>query len=438
MWYILSRLKVNTFGNLDIFLDNKSIKENLSYKGIALLAYLAVNKGKSFNRDKLAYMFWDSSSSNAARYNLRYTLWSLRKAIKDNKNETKFIISHKDDCQLNPNSHISVDVLELEELIDGIEKSNDKEYLSSLERIKNIYKGEFLEGFYVKGCIEFNDWFFYERERIQRRYFQSLNKLSAIYKAQEKYFKSIEVYEEMLKINPLQEQLYVELMKIYFKLGHRKSALKQYERCCKVLREELNISPMETTKEVYKQILSSNRPPGNRDDGTIEHNALKKGVLNKKLCLDCYPINDIPYYFVSKMVEKLIDAWDRLVLKDIPTYYWKDIFRIQPKVAEFIGEINCYDNLTDKTEKNRIFIALGELLYEIAKDKSFLVEIRNFQWIDNISFDFIKYFLFLYPKANIKIIIYYDKTIEDNKIDQLIKYYKTNKENFKKLDIIEL
>src|SRR3954466_12354025 len=50
-------------------------------KGIALLAYLAMNPGRTVGRSVLADLLWSNRTESQARQNLRQTLLSLRRDL---------------------------------------------------------------------------------------------------------------------------------------------------------------------------------------------------------------------------------------------------------------------------------------------------------------------------------------------------------------------
>lgn len=417
----MKKLEMYMLGNLKIILDGKAITDNISYKSAGLLSYLAVNEERTFSRDKLSSLFWGISSMEAARYNLRYNLWSLRKILGDNKKKLKIIDSQKDTCKFNLHNNVYIDVFHMESILKKSSKHDIKEYIKSLEKAKNIYKGEFLEGFYIKDCPEFNDWIFFERERFQRTYFDTLYKLSEIYKEKGKFLKSIDNLEEMLTINPLQEEIYVKLIEIYLEMGDRSTALYQYERCCRILREELNISPMDEIKEVYKSIRNHSGPAlecKKTEDKELLEDENKWIIYNenftdkdtKILAIDCYPIKNIQYYWISNLVKEIIDNYNIQVLEGFPKYYWKDVYRIESSVGRITEGIDLQDNLTVMTEKNKIFSAVLELLYNITKENSLSIFIKNIQWMDEISFDFFKLILFKYERLNLQFTITGDKS----------------------------
>lgn len=404
-------------GNPTITLNNKPTLGSMSNKAIALLCYLVLNKDKMYNRDKLASIFWDSSNIETTRYNLRYTLWSLRKILDADKNQIPIIVTYKDCCGINSEAAISTDIFEMEKLLEESIEFKGPDYIENLNKIKNIYKGEFLEGFYINKCPEFNDWVFFERERLQRMYFEVLYRLTKLYKSSGNYFKSIEILNEMLKTNPLQEDLYEELIKNYLELGDRGSALNQYKRCSNILRDELNISPNESIRKLYNDIKCSNKSSYHISSEKLkvmfinETNSAKKqedkflSEMKNVIEVICYPKYKIPYSTLSDCVRTIIDNFNHDLLRKLPQYYWKDISRIESSAYEiYSAEINA-DSLTPASEKIRIFTALERLFNTISTNMHFCINIKQLQWIDNISMEFMTYYISRNRYSNITFIL---------------------------------
>ena len=73
-------LEVRVLGAFSI----KSGKKELDLPSRAaqsLFAYLILNAGTTFRREKLAGQFWPDSSEEAARDYLRHAIWRIRKAL---------------------------------------------------------------------------------------------------------------------------------------------------------------------------------------------------------------------------------------------------------------------------------------------------------------------------------------------------------------------
>jgi DNA-binding SARP family transcriptional activator len=425
-------------GGLDILFNGESIINKMSSKAAGLLCYLALNQGNPITRDKLAEILWDSSNMDSARYNLRYTLWSIKKLIKSEFDEEEVIVNSKNGCRLNTYIEVNSDVVFMLKAFDSINKNDVK--IEKLEEIRNVYKGEFLEGFEIKSCFKLNDWIFYERENLQRKYFQVLQLLANEYREKQKYNNCIEICEKMLLINPLMEELYVELIKIYLEIGDRNAALSQYERCCEVLREELNMAPMESTKQVYHEIkryskkcatvmLESNKTQESSIHCTILYTyddekfwrEYEKKQESIKIITNCIPIVNLEYYWLWETFESIINNCENAKLKTIPEHYWMDISRIHTKTLEFCSMNASVGNLTSSTEKVRIFTSAIEIIRRLCESSRLTIFINNFHNMDNISFEYFMFMLFNSHKLNLGFYIY---TIEgDEKLNQLVKHF---------------
>lgn len=434
----MPRLEIRMLGDLDILYDGNSILHKISSKAAGLLCYMALNEGKLISRDKLSQIFWDSSNMESARYNLRYTLWSIRRFLKNEFNGVDIIVNQKNCCKLNESIEICSDVTQMEKICSEIGQ-NEKD-IKRLEAIREIYKGEFLENFEVKNCFELNDWIFYERENLQRKYFDVLNLLANEYKLQHKHLKCIEIYEEMLHINPLMEELYVELMKVYQSIGDRSAAISQYERCREVLREELNIAPMESTSQAYEEIRSTNkRPPSPAGkklatetyqkpgeivytfDSTVFGTELFENKCEIQLVTRCLPFDTLNCYWLWELFEAVLIRVDEAELKSIPDYYWRDISIIHSGACKLLEDGKACTTLTALNEKTRIFTSALAVIKMIAGSARCSIFISDFQYMDEVSMEFLMFLLFNQKKLDISLFLHI--TGECEKLDLLASYF---------------
>jgi predicted ATPase/DNA-binding SARP family transcriptional activator len=110
---------------------------------IAMLTYLALRtRGGMERRDILVDVFWPESSSHAARHSLRSLLHTLRKMIPG------VIITRGDEEIGIDREHLFCDVVEFEQAIQAAR------YADAVE----LYAGEFLTGFHLRGAPGFGEW----------------------------------------------------------------------------------------------------------------------------------------------------------------------------------------------------------------------------------------------------------------------------------------
>lgn len=394
----MSNIKIYLLGDINIIVEDEVVTEKLSSKAIALLCFLSVNKGKKFTRDKLASFFWNDVTIENARYNLRYSLWNIRKVI--NRGSQDIFLSTKDNCMINPDLDYYLDIHHYRDILNKY-KFND-EAIESLEKAKELYRGEFLQEFYLKNCQDFNDWIFYERERCQKNHSELSYRLVALYLEKNQYEKAILILEEMLYINPFKEDVYLKLMEIYMKTNDRQAAIKQYERCEYVLRQELNIPPGEELKSLHKKLLFSNNENNKSQLSTLNNKIIvttteKFNSMKRKaevwIDIPCYEVGDFKYYWLSAFVEKIIEKYSGAQLDLIASNYWCDLLRIQGMVSLIYNTLKVQETLTINSEENRIYTAFENLLCGICSMEPLTIFVEDLHYMDSTSLRYLKLFI---------------------------------------------
>ena len=112
-------------------------------KAVALLAVLAVT-GRDQSRDRLAGLLWPESDTARARGSLRRTLSVTAAAVGEGLAITRAAVA------LRP-ERMRVDVTDFEAL-------TARPDLASLERAARLYRDDFLAGFSLRACPEFDGW----------------------------------------------------------------------------------------------------------------------------------------------------------------------------------------------------------------------------------------------------------------------------------------
>jgi LuxR family maltose regulon positive regulatory protein len=141
------------------------------------------------------------------------------------------------------------DVEAFEELVDQAEQAIDRERETAiLEDALTLYRGDYLEGVY-------DEWCALERERLRGQCLVALDKLAGLYADRRELQRAIELYQQLLGREPYHESTHRELMRCYYRLGDRAAAIRQYQSCAELLREDLGLSPAPETESLYLQII---------------------------------------------------------------------------------------------------------------------------------------------------------------------------------------
>lgn len=220
----------------------------------ALLAYLILFSERIHARDVLAGLFWGDSSENRARSCLSTALWRLRKILEPQgiPKGTYLLTPSPGEVGFNSQSNHWLDAAEFESHAKSILAKPYQDLATGevrqLEKVSKLYSGDLLEGFY-------DDWALTERERLRSLYVKSQAHLLGYYSQKAGYDKALTCGHRILNLDPLREEIHREMMRLYMVSGRRAQAVRQYEKCCKILEAELGVPPMEETRALCAQVI---------------------------------------------------------------------------------------------------------------------------------------------------------------------------------------
>jgi predicted ATPase/DNA-binding SARP family transcriptional activator len=232
-------------------------------KGVALLAYLAVEAGQAHSRASLLGLLWPELSEADARNNLRVTLSQLRKELRgEGDASAQYLIGGRNSLQFNQKSEHWLDVAEFQALIDASaahaheSRAACAECRERLGRAAALYRGEFMAGFHLDGCAVFDEWLFVQRERHHVKIMQLLGELANAWEQAGEHRLAEKYARRQIEIDPLWESAQRQLMSILRLQGQRNAALVQYEVFQALLAEELGVEPEAETLLLAEQIRS--------------------------------------------------------------------------------------------------------------------------------------------------------------------------------------
>lgn len=254
-------LQLNLFGKPEVILNGAPVTAFESAKSPALLAYLAVT-GQAHSRDTLATLLWGDLPEATAKRNLTKALTNLRQLLEP------YLLIERHSIAFNHQAHATVDAVIFQAAVESsalLKPDNPERDLAPLRQAVSLYRGDFLEGFYVKNALEFEEWALGQREYLRELMLQALQRLteqSARLEADPAA--ALEYCRRWLGLEPWQEAAHRQMMLLLARSGQRDAALAQYETCRQVLAEEFGVEPTAETVALYERIKASGTlPPHN-------------------------------------------------------------------------------------------------------------------------------------------------------------------------------
>lgn len=234
-----NQLRFNVLGAFEALDGEGTSIDFANRKAQALLAYLAIERGRPQSRDHLATLLWARTGEERARHNLRQALSNLRTLCPD------LIECPGDRIALNTKVCL-VDATTFQERA----RSDD---LDDLALALTLYRGDLLEGYSARES-EYQDWLEIVRGRLRKQAVAVADRLAGLLREQGRDREAIEVLNHLLRIDAANESAHRDLMVLLARQGRRSEALRQYQDCVAALARELDAEPGAETKRVLEEI----------------------------------------------------------------------------------------------------------------------------------------------------------------------------------------
>ncbi len=237
-------LSIHALGVPRVELDGKPVQWTTVQSRDLLYCLLLHPEG--LRKEEIGEKFWPEHDPVRLDGIFRSTLYRLRRTL-----FRESVIFEDGLYRFNRETNYWFDVEAFEQLLDRAEQVCPRDRLEAIQRLEEalaLYRGEYLEGVGYEWCV-------LERERLHRRFLTALETLARLYADQRELEQAIEVYQRLLAQDPYREAVYRELMLCYYRLGDRAAAIRKYQECVRVLREELGLSPDPETEKVYLDII---------------------------------------------------------------------------------------------------------------------------------------------------------------------------------------
>ena len=237
-------LELTLFGSPEVRVNGKLISGFRSTKAQALFYYLAITS-RAHTRATLAGLLWGDQPEEAARASLSKCLSNLRDLLGN------ALLIERQTVAFNRNQLYHIDT---EHFIADVAQPPTAATIPAWQAALTFYRGDFLEGFYVRDAPDFEQWVLVQRAHYREAVVQGLHTLANYAEQQGDLPQAITHTRRLLTLEPWREEAHRQLMMRLAQSGQRAAALAQFEMCRRVLEEELAVEPDAETVAVVDAI----------------------------------------------------------------------------------------------------------------------------------------------------------------------------------------
>ncbi|MGH3838417.1 MAG: AfsR/SARP family transcriptional regulator, partial [Pseudonocardiaceae bacterium] len=244
-------VEARLLGAFELRVDGRAVEKWTGQRGMSVLRYLLSRQRHTCSRDELLEAFWPEVAPGAARNRLQVAVSGLRRALREVTN--LHVIEYAEGSyRINPELLVDVDVERFEKTLStagSAERSGDLDSaLIAYREAMGLYRGDFASD------APYEQWTFLPRESLRIAYIDVLDRVSRIQLSVGRLDDCIATGHRMLNVDPCREDAHRLLMRCYASQGRTYQAIQQYEFCCRVLKENLEVEPAPETTRLYRAI----------------------------------------------------------------------------------------------------------------------------------------------------------------------------------------
>ncbi|MFZ4625544.1 MAG: AAA family ATPase [Rhodoferax sp.] len=162
--------------------------------------------------------------------------------------QTPYILVKRDTLRINPQGRLRLDVLAFNAA------TTADTSLAQLEKMVNLYQGEFMAGFSLPDCPDFEDWLRLQRAALKRRALALLEQLACGHERLDDPGTALRFALRYQALEPWDEAACRRVMRLYAAIGQYSAALAQFDTCCQLLKQELGVLPGEETRQLAERV----------------------------------------------------------------------------------------------------------------------------------------------------------------------------------------
>ena len=414
-------VRVELLGGFRVLTDGRSTARPPSARQQQLIAFLVLHaRSAPIPRQRVAGSLWPESSDAQALTNLRRELHHLREgwprldALVDAGSRTLAWCGEVGAI---------VDLVAFEAAADrGLEGDR-----AALQEAARLYKGDLLPE-----CA--GEWIDADRERLHQRASQVLARLVGLLEHDRAFGDAIEHAQQLVRLDPLDEQAWCALMRCHARRGERATALHVYQQCAAVLKKDLGIQPSAATRITYREILDVDAaaavipaPPRTavyplvgrvsewqallnawraaaagrtrlfliRGEAGIGKTRLAEELVDWSRLNGITPVTARCYAGEGRLAYAPIAAWLRTnalrpALMKLDPSWATDVARLRPELLAERPEVPAPDRQLESWQRLRFFEALAQAFRLVAP---LVLVVDDLQWADGDTIEWVQFFV---------------------------------------------
>lgn len=236
-------LRIRLFGRFELELGDHVLPAIPTRTAKSLFCQLVLHRGEMIPRGELAARLWHELDERHARRELSSALARVRRVLDCAGAAASFLRVDHDAVGFLPEAPYWLDVEAFEEACREVDALLSREELpeeSELQPVLRLYRADLLDDLGEEWCAE-------TRQRLRGEFVTLLERLAEHHVEQGEWEQALYFARRVLHHDPLREPAHRLVMRCHWAAGNRTAALRHFDACERLLREELGAAPARET-----------------------------------------------------------------------------------------------------------------------------------------------------------------------------------------------
>jgi DNA-binding SARP family transcriptional activator len=258
----MTQLHICLLGPFEVWRDGQLLPPDAwpSRKACQLLKILITYRQRAAASDELIDWLWPDLNPESAHNSLWVAVSHLRRVLEPEtvgRGASSFILTEPPGYRFAPAGRCETDV---DTFLEGVrlgqahqQREQWAEAIDTYLAVETLYRGEYL------AQDPYEDWALPTRERLRETFLEMKSGLAACHLALGRYQEALEHARQVLEHDSCRESAWRLVMGAHYRQGEQDQALRAFERCRAILREELGVDPLPETTALHERFLQT--PP---------------------------------------------------------------------------------------------------------------------------------------------------------------------------------
>lgn len=249
--------RICMLGELSVSYQDKQVQstDTRSRKLWLLLAYLIYHRKTRIETQTLVDLLWGEEESSANPTNALKTLFHRLRSTLDQLGEGlghQLILRRQGSYAFNPELKIELDIERFEALLRAAQSETDSAARLALSlHALGLYRGDFLPKYSAES------WVLPISTYYHSLCIQLVSETLLLLREHNQPEKAVWLCRRALELEPYNEILYAELMRLLLSLGEQQSAVLVYESLSSLLASEFGVTPSDELRALHRDALRS-------------------------------------------------------------------------------------------------------------------------------------------------------------------------------------